>query len=177
MNEIWQDIPGSEGFYQASTLGRIRSVDRQIHNYIKPGRVLKPQHHTSGYFSVNIYLNGNNVKHAYIHRLVALTFVPNPNQYEQVNHKDFNKKNNIADNLEWVSPHQNILHFRQSKMAIKSDKNKRRNLANRSLNYILEHRDDVLSLYETGLTIQDVSKSLGLGKDRVHDILMIYGKV
>jgi len=177
MKEEWKDIPGLGGIYQASTMGQIRAIDRKVYNYIKPGRILKPQLNTTGYYIVNVVANGIREKHAYIHRLVASTFIPNPQNYAQVNHKDSNKLNNNIDNLECVSPQQNIQHFRQSKLAIKYDKKKERTLLNKSLNYILRHREAVIVLYAEGFNIEEVSKKLGLGRDRVTDILRIYDRV
>lgn len=62
------------------------------------GHVLKPQPNGKGYLRVKI-----EGKLRFVHRLVAEKYIPNPNNYEQVNHKDGNKTNNSIDNLEWVS--------------------------------------------------------------------------
>lgn len=69
------------------------------------GHVLKPQPNGKGYLRVSI---GGKLK--FVHRLVAEKYIPNPNNYEQVNHKDGNKLNNSVDNLEWVSNQQNRKH-------------------------------------------------------------------
>lgn len=61
-------------------------------------------------YMVVSYMDGGKQKHAYIHRLVAAAFVPNPNGYPQVNHKDGNTRNNAASNLEWVTARMNIRH-------------------------------------------------------------------
>ena len=99
--EIWKDIPGFEGLYQASNEGRIRSLTRQVYNYIKPGRILKSNIKNSGYLYLSISNGNNKFKHANVHRLVALAFIPNPDSKPQVNHKDGNRLNNNVDNLEW----------------------------------------------------------------------------
>lgn len=99
MNEIWKDIVGYEGFYQVSNLGRVRSlkcIKRTIFN-------------NSGYEIVNLKVKRKQ-KNKLVHRLVAETFIPNPFNKEQVNHKDGNKKNNSVDNLEWCSRHENMVH-------------------------------------------------------------------
>jgi len=66
------------------------------------GRKLKPSITDDGYYRVKLYTNGIEKSH-YIHRLVALTFIPNPLGLETINHKDENKTNNCVDNLEWLS--------------------------------------------------------------------------
>ena len=87
--EIWKDIPDYEGEYQASNFGRIRSLDRKVWNYNKRGRILKQNANDKGYLYVSL-----NSKKYYVHILIARTFIENSNNYEQVNHKDFNKSNN-----------------------------------------------------------------------------------
>ena len=77
------------------------------------GRILKPQPNGKGYLRVSI---GQKLR--FVHRLVAEQYVPNPNNYEQVNHKDGNKLNNCADNLEWVSNQMNRNHAVEHKLQI-----------------------------------------------------------
>ena len=107
MNEIWKDIIGYEGFYQVSNLGRVRSLTRCVHvsNSNKKrtfkGSIKKGSYEIkNGYQVVGLYKNGKS-KRFFTHRLVALSFIPNPDTFPQVNHKDENKKNNHLDNLEW----------------------------------------------------------------------------
>lgn len=92
MEEIWKDIKGYEGKYQISNLGKIKSL-------IGNSKILKPEIRT-GYYSVELCKNGKRI-HKRIHRLVAETFIPNPDNLPQVNHRDENKLNNQLDNLEW----------------------------------------------------------------------------
>lgn len=106
MQEIWKDIPNYEGLYQVSNLGRVKVLDRYVNSGIKnnnkvkrKSRILK-QHNKQGYFEVTLIAN-NKRKYYKVHRLVAQAFIPNPNNYQQVNHKDENKLNNCVDNLEW----------------------------------------------------------------------------
>lgn len=111
--EIWKDVVGYEGYYQISNLGNVRSFDR-IHSsglgrsYFKPGRILKTCVASHGYLSVALCFRKQTS--AQIHKLIAKAFIPNPNNYKCVNHKDGNKLNNNIDNLEWVSHAQNNKH-------------------------------------------------------------------
>lgn len=99
-NEIWKDIPMFGGEYQASNIGRIKSVcriDRGGRNWkekILTTRIVK------GYKRVTINYHGQRVS-LFVHRLVAMAFIPNPERLPQINHKDENPLNNRADNLEW----------------------------------------------------------------------------
>lgn len=107
MNEVWKDVEGYEGLYQVSNLGRVKSLQRitKIRHAIRieKEKILK-QHKNikSGYMYVYLSNNGKN-KGFRIHRLVAETFIPNPNDLPQINHKDENKENNNVDNLEWCT--------------------------------------------------------------------------
>lgn len=99
MQEIWKDIKGYEGLYQISNLGRVKSLNAYGHNLEKIMNC--PKHH-SGYL-ITIFCTNNKKKTFNVHRLVAETFIPNPNKLPQVNHKDENKLNNCVDNLEWCT--------------------------------------------------------------------------
>ena len=90
--EYWKFIPGYEGKYQVSNKGRVKNV--------ATGKILTPDLSNKGYYRVKLYNNGVK-KRFQLHRLVAIVFVPNPNNYPIVNHKDLNPKNCCADNLEW----------------------------------------------------------------------------
>ena len=93
MDEIWKDKKDYEGHYQVSNLGRVKSI--------KFGKeIILKQKINGGYYSVNLSKNGI-VKTYFVHRLVAEAFIPNPNNYKEVNHKDEDKSNNIVTNLEW----------------------------------------------------------------------------
>ena len=173
--EQWKDIDGYDGIYQVSTAGRVRSNPRKVHNYTKPGRYLRQSQKENGYLYISLVKpDGTKSKHEYIHRLVADAFIPNPKGLTQVNHKNSEKDDNRVENLEWVTPQENSLHFRKSKLAAKYDEKKRRTLINKSIQYILDYRKTVCDLYATGKSIEEVAKIVGIGRDRVRDILCIY---
>ena len=95
VKEQWKDIPGFEGHYQASTLGNIRSIKKEP-------IILKGDYQKNGYRRVYLWVGGEK-KNCLVHRLVAETFIENPNRYSDINHKDEDKSNNSVENLEWCS--------------------------------------------------------------------------
>lgn len=107
-NEVWKDIEGYEGLYQVSNLGLVRSLDHIQENLWKGkpykrmhiGMTIKPIKHVTGYYLVTLSKCGEH-RTIRLHRLVAKAFIPNPDNLPEVNHKDENKANNRADNLEW----------------------------------------------------------------------------
>ena len=110
-NEIWKVIPNYEN-YEASNFGRIRSIDRVVKRdryttrKIK-GKILQQFAKNSGYLQVNLSKNSK-IETKTVHRLVAITFLENTNNYTDVNHKDENKHNNNINNLEWCTRKYNM---------------------------------------------------------------------
>lgn len=96
-NEIWKDIEGYESRYQVSTFGNVKSLK---FNKKDECRLMTPSKCGTGYLEVHLSLNGK-TKHFLVHRLVAKAFIPNPNNYPEINHKDEIKSNNVVENLEW----------------------------------------------------------------------------
>lgn len=107
MEEIWKDIKGFEGLYQVSNIGRVKSLSRTVRSNTcgfreLPERILSNCKSSCGYNLVVLCKNGRRYNKM-VHRLVAETFIYNPNDYKEVNHKDENKLNNIVTNLEWCN--------------------------------------------------------------------------
>lgn len=107
MSEMWKDIDGYEGLYQISNTGLVKSL------HYRGGRtpkLLVPKENNSGRLWVELFNNGKK-RCALIHRLVGEAFIPNPNKYEEINHKDENPKNNDASNLEWCDRQYNVSYY------------------------------------------------------------------
>lgn len=111
--EIWKDVGECKGYeefaglYEVSNYGRIRSKSRQVIDTLGrkrcvEGKLLSSHSTPNGYFIIAL-CNQKLHLSTHVHTLVALAFLPNPNNYPQVNHKDEDKSNNRADNLEWCT--------------------------------------------------------------------------
>ena len=106
MAEKWKPIDGFEGYYEVSDQGRIKSLERTLvmkNGVLRPvhERIMRPQPQKTGYLNVTLSHCDKGPKRLLIHRIVAEAFVPNPHGLPEVNHKDEDKANNCASNLEW----------------------------------------------------------------------------
>lgn len=102
MEEVWKDVVGYEGLYQVSNLGRVKSMRKSWASHGEKEHIMRPTK-TKGYEYLKLRGNDGVDKSTPVHRLVALAFIPNPNGYKCVNHKDENKLNNNVENLEWCT--------------------------------------------------------------------------
>jgi len=120
-NEIWKPIKGFEGFYEVSNLGNVKSLPRN--GTIKKDKILIGGIDNGGYRIFNLSKNGSNsIKTA--HRLVAIAFIPNIDNKPQVNHINGNKSDNRVENLEWVTPKENISHGFKTGLITRNKKTK-----------------------------------------------------
>lgn len=118
--EIFKDIPGYEGLYQVSNIGTVKSLQRKCKQYrsksgyaIQKEKILKTTENF-GYPSLQLFINGS-FRTLEVHRLVAITFIDNPNNYSVVNHKNGIKNDNRVENLEWVNHRENSTHGKMQK--------------------------------------------------------------
>ena len=113
--EEWRAVPGYEGLYEVSNIGNVRNVRRNT--------LLRLQKTNNGYIQVWLYKNGISTG-LKVHRLVALTFIPNPDNLPMINHKDEDKTNNRVENLEWCdAKYNNTYGTRQDKVRDTAIKN------------------------------------------------------
>lgn len=135
-----QPIPGYPG-YCVSRDGRVWSDIS--------GRFLTPQVHRRGYLFVPLKLQTGKQRNRYIHRLVALTYIPNPENKPQVNHIDGDKKNNHWSNLEWVSNLENAHHAIENNLM--------------PHNVVSEKQvHDICEKLEQGISVMKISKDTGI---------------
>lgn len=120
MEEIWKDVVGYEGLYLISNLGRVKSVTRKTPDgRTISGKIMSPYLNNGGYFMITLSMF-NKKKRLLIHRLVASTFIPNPDNKPQVNHIDENKQNNCVNNLNWMTNKENQEHGTRTDRQAKS---------------------------------------------------------
>lgn len=106
----WRVSPLYGGVFEVSNRGEVR----------RDGKIKAPHRLKGGYLVINVNVNGKHTT-GLVHRLVASAFVPNPDNKPEVNHIDGNKENNCADNLEWVTPKENIAHARKTGLLKESE--------------------------------------------------------
>lgn len=154
MEEIWKNI---DERYSVSNLGRVKS------NYVNKIRILKPFKNHYGYLMVN--LRGSNFnKTISVHRLVALYFIPNPENLKEVNHKDEDKTNNCVENLEWCTTKYNCNYGTRNK---RKAENCRKNIFSVDRFGNITHynsRNEAAEL--TGIDATSISKSLSADEKR-----------
>lgn len=126
--EIWKPVVGYEGLYEVSNTGKVRSLERitsvgrrgigkELRQYILP----------CGYLDVSLSNEGK-IRHKRVHRLVADAFCENPDGKDEVNHKDGNKQNNAACNLEWCTKSENMIHAYQKGLQTKTKRGQVRSI-------------------------------------------------
>ena len=104
--ENWRDIKKSAGLYQISDCGRVKSL------WYGKEKIIQPSVNSADYMHLTLCVNGDQI-YCNVHVLVAEEFVPNPENLPEVNHRDGNKLNNCAWNLEWTTRQKNLIHASQ----------------------------------------------------------------
>jgi len=160
IEEIFKPCPikGYEEVYQISNLGTLKRINRWVNDRVMIGSIIR------GYHTATLTHKYQN-KIAIIHRLVALAFIPNPENKRTVNHKDGNKLNNHVDNLEWATYKENNNHALETGLC-KNIVGENSNLAKLSNNDVLEIR--YLSPH---LKIRDIAPLYGVQWQTVYRII------
>lgn len=168
--EIWLDVVGYEGIYQVSSFGRVRSLDKLI--YYTDGRVrkykgklLKPsktsarknRKKSDSYCEVRITREKNKSNNYLVHRLVALAFIPNPENKPTVNHIDGVKYNNRVENLEWATYSEQEFHAH--KIGLKKDK--------KAVDMVDIFTGKVLAVYES---MHEADRQTGVNYRNIHSV-------
>lgn len=164
-DEIWRDVKGYEGHYKVSNLGRVRSL-----KYGKE-RVLKPKMNRKGYLCVSLCKNGK-YKHCKVHRLVAIAFIPNPDNLPCINHIDECKNNNIETNLEWCDAAYNTnygtgVERRAKKLTNRPDCSKRVYQYTKSGAFVRSYASTHEAARQSGIKQSDISRCC-LNKPKHH---------
>lgn len=164
---IWKPVPGYEALYEVSNAGDVRNTEylssRTNCIISRPvPRVLRQETSHDGYKRVVLSNNGKH-RHFSVHRLVAMAFVPNPNNMPQINHIDENPANNRADNLEWCNGKQNCNHGGHcQRIAIRQTNNPSRSKPVRQLdmdgNFIKEYPSTREAERQTGVACEQISR-------------------
>jgi len=163
---VWKDVEGYEGFYQVSDTESVRSLDRVVNSNtgkrLFKGRMLKQGKNKHGYLTVSL-CNGV-VRTKKVHRLVGKAFIPNPNNYPQINHKNGIKTDNRVENLEWCTSSQNIIHsFKNGLSSQIGEKNAFSKLTKRQ---VVEIKNKLFQ----GFKCVDLAKKYGVNRVTISDI-------
>lgn len=146
IKEVWRDIPGFEGYYQVSNLGRVKSlIGWNGHGYINRERIIKPSLTSTGYYKVDLKKNGKRKVYK-LHRAIAQAFIPNPQGKPFINHIDGNPLNNDISNLEWCTNQENIQHGYKLGLIPST----------------MEHHADFIRRYKDGETAKQIAESYGI---------------
>lgn len=167
MEEEWKPIVGFEDEYDISSIGRVRSLDREIvfndgRKRVFRGKIKTVNINPNGYKAVGLSRHHKTIT-KYIHKLVAESFIDNPNNYNVVNHIDGNKLNNCFTNLEWTTFSDNSLH---SYNVLKQKKPKANGIAIPIKCYNIYTKETIFLK-----SIREVERTLNISKTHIRRIL------
>ena len=129
------------------------------------GKMISKRINTKGYYAVNLCINGQCKTYA-LHRLVAISFLDNPRNLPQVNHKDGNKLNNKLENLEWVTAKENVVHAIKTGLV-----NTARGKRTKNGRFEKEDIDKIRDLHCKGLSFQKIANRYNVSKSAIQFIV------
>ena len=156
--EIWRDITGYEGYYQVSSEGRVKSLERK-NNYGRTvkERILKPAFDGWGYLVVTLCADGKR-KNLMVHRLVCEAFNDNRDEKPEVNHINEIKTDNRACNLEWCTRIENLTHGTRSERSAKT-------LSKPICQYTLDEK-----IVKTWASLTEVKRGTGFSQGNISQV-------
>lgn len=170
MQEQWLPVDGFEGIYEVSNLGRLKSCARARKTkgngvaYL-PERIRIPNVKREGYAFFSLYKEAK-YKVMYLHRIVAIAFIENPLNLQQVNHIDGDKLNNCASNLEWLSASDNCRHAIEEKLYVTAK-------GESAGNAVLTEADvlEIRRLAAAGVMQKDIAKNYSVKRQAITKIV------
>jgi hypothetical protein len=147
--EVWKDIPGFEGIYQCSNIGNVKSLDRLIiysdnRKRLHFGKTLNKHLKIQGYYDVCLIINGYK-KYVDIHKLVAICFIPNPENKPCIDHINTIRTDNRVENLRWVTHKENSnnelskINYRNSKIGFKHTEETKLKMSKYKIKTVLQY--------------------------------------
>jgi len=167
----WKSVVGFEGLYEVNETGIVNSLKRRVYREDKPSYIRKAKYLSTpldkyGYKKVTLSKDGEKT-YTTVHRLVALAFVPNPDNLSEVNHKDGDKLNNHWKNLEWCTTEYNLKHAHKNNL-VDYNKNSGENcyITNLTNEIVIEIRKKM----DNGVRNKDIEKEYNLSRSAVSRI-------
>ncbi|MEE6710063.1 NUMOD4 domain-containing protein [Lacticaseibacillus paracasei] len=178
MHETWRAVKGFEGYYEVSSLGRVKNV--------RTNSILHPWNDYKGYREVELHNGSHKAKTLKVHRLVATAFIPNPHRYDQINHMDEDKANNRVENLEWCNAKYNSNYGTRNQRRVQHTDFAKRNFDTYARHHMFDNTDRsaawmrlkkrvAMLEVSTGITIKtfdsvsDAAKQVGIGNSKISE--------
>lgn len=170
--EIWKKIKDLEGFYEISNLGNVKSISRVVNSSVQKcgfriikEKIKQSQDNGKGYKQLYVQVN-NKRKLFYIHRLVAQSFLPNPENKPQVNHINGIKTDNRVQNLEWCTSNENRKHAVDNNLMKKGENHSKSKLTEKDILAIRR-----LYRINPRFNKTNIAKKLGVRDTTIHKII------